>query len=147
MTGGEPEPYRSADAGEVAELWYRSWLSAGSPRCTDAVRVAAFERRLRDESWTISIVREGPSIIAFLALDRGRGILAQLFVAPSHQSRGMGRQLLDFAKAQLPGGFSLRTDEGNSGSRRFYERHDVALQRVDDGRAYYCWRPVDPAER
>jgi len=142
VIGGGPEPYRREDAGEVAELWYSSALSAGAPPCSELVRATAFEPRLRDESWTISVVREGSSIVAFIALDHTRSILAQLFVAPSHQRRGTGKRLLDHAKAEMRGGFSLRTEAGNSGSRRFYERNGLVLQRVDDGRAYYCWRPA-----
>ena len=136
------ERFRRSDAAEVAELWYRSWLSTGANR-NDSVTPAQLERRLGEEPWEIWVLREGSSVSAFLAIDRDREILAQLFVAPSAQGKGTGRDLLDLARAELPMGFRLRTDEGNLGARRFYERHGLILDRIEGGRAFYVWMPIE----
>ena len=60
---------------------------------------------------------------SFLALKPATGCLDQLFVLPEARGRGIGRLLLDFAKARLPGGLWLSTAEDNHRARRFYERN------------------------
>ena len=135
------ERFRRSDAAEVAELWYRSWLSTGAIR-DDSVTPAELQRRLGEEPWEIWVLRAGSSVCAFLAIDRDRETLAQLFVAPSAQGNGAGRDLLDLARSELPNGFRLRTDEGNVGARRFYERHGLIFDRIEAGRAYYVWKPA-----
>jgi GNAT superfamily N-acetyltransferase len=50
--------------------------------------------------------------------------LEQLFVAPGAQNNGIGKRLLDFAKAKLPGGFHLTTALA-SRAGRFYEREGL----------------------
>ena len=64
----------------------------------------------------------GSQIAGFIALHDDQ--LAQLFVAPSAQNRGVGKILLDFAKAQRPRGFHLDT-AAESGAVRFYEREGL----------------------
>ena len=77
---------------------------------------------------------------AFLAIDRQDKCLSQLFVAPEFQNRTLGQKLLEQAKREMPSGFWLRTDEGNTRARRFYERYGLKLDRLEEGRAYYNWR-------
>jgi ribosomal protein S18 acetylase RimI-like enzyme len=65
------------------------------------------------------------SLVGLLALKPAAGVLDQLFVAPAAQGTGVGRSLLDFAKAQLPDGFWLRTSVDNLRACRFYERNGL----------------------
>jgi ribosomal protein S18 acetylase RimI-like enzyme len=67
-----------------------------------------------------------------------------------HLRRGLGRQLLDWAKAQSSGGLWLYTFARNSAARAFYESqgfeavafgHEPAWQ-LDDVK--YAWRRTAP---
>ncbi|CAN5860357.1 hypothetical protein BH23ACT2_BH23ACT2_12340 [soil metagenome] len=58
--------------------------------------------------------------------------LDQLFVDPDGVGRGVGSALLEQAKERRPDGLDLWTFEGNTGARRFYERHGFrAVARAD----------------
>ncbi len=73
----------------------------------------------------------------------------QLYVAPGHTGRGIGRRLLDVAKAERPGGLSLWAFQSNTGARRFYERHGFMEAERTDGAdneerspdVRYVWNP------
>lgn len=133
-------PLVEADFPEVADLWYRSWLSTGAEHGEGVTR-DVLEQRLRSEPWEMWTARCEGTIAAFLALDRRDACLSQLFVAPESQNQGIGLQLFRLAQSELPEGFWLRTDEGNAGARRFYDRHGLQLERIEEGRAYYRWQP------
>jgi ribosomal protein S18 acetylase RimI-like enzyme len=89
----------------------------------------------------------GGRIVGFATL--GDATLEHLYVHPSSQGRGIGAELLAFAKARRPSGFSLWVFQRNDGARRFYERHGCSLVRLTDGAgneegepdALYAWRP------
>ena len=132
-------PIRNQDCPEVADLWYQSWLSTGAEH-GESVTPAVLERRLWDEPWDIWVAELDQSIVAFLAIDRQECCLSQLFVAPEFQNRGIGLNLMEKAQSEMPQGFWLRTDEANLRARRFYQRHGLKLDRLEEQRAYYSWR-------
>lgn len=94
--------------------------------------------------------RDG-QIVGFTALGSREGVdyLQHIYVAPEHQSRGIGSELLIRAKARRPAGFRLWVFQTNEGARRFYERHDCRLIELTDGSgneekepdALYAWHP------
>ncbi len=51
-------------------------------------------------------------------------MVEQLFIEPAQQCRGIGKQLPDVAKAELPAGFYLTTVQ-QSRAGRFYERESL----------------------
>ena len=59
--------------------------------------------------------------------------LAQLYVHPNHQGRGIGTALLEHVKRKRPGSFQLWTFQANDGARRFYERHGCTAEEFTDG--------------
>jgi putative acetyltransferase len=61
------------------------------------------------------------------------GWVDQLYVAPGHQGRGIGRRLLDLAKERSEGGLELWTFQVNDRARRFYERNGFAAVELTDG--------------
>ena len=61
----------------------------------------------------------------------GPNDLDQLYIAPGHQGHGIGRRLVDLAKAVSPAGLTLYTFQVNERARRFYERNGFTV--VPDG--------------
>ena len=123
------EPYTSVDRDTVAAIWLYSWRSTGLP----IAKLVSFDD-LRwklaievERGWTVHVARIEGQIVGFIALHDDW--LVQLFVAPKSQGQGIGKILLDFAKAQRPQGFQLDT-AAESGAVRFYEREGLARGEV-----------------
>jgi GNAT superfamily N-acetyltransferase len=70
-------------------------------------------------------------VVGLLVIDRDW--IDQLYVEPSLPTRGIGRNLLDFAKSERPTGLRLWTFDSNRGGRRFYERHGFEARGRTDG--------------
>ncbi len=75
------------------------------------------------------------------------GWVEQLYVLPDRQGRGLGRALLDLAKAENAE-LQLWTFQKNQGARRFYESQGFRIVEESDGRRNeerepdlrYLWR-------
>lgn len=59
--------------------------------------------------------------------------LDQLYIRRGHTGRGLGKALLDFAKARSPGRLRAFTFQVNRGARRFYVREGFVEMRLGDG--------------
>lgn len=87
------------------------------------------------------------SVVALMAVKPGD--LDHLYVRPDLLGRGIGRQLLDVAKAESPDGLTLYTFQVNDRARRFYERNGFVAEWFGDGSTNeerqpdvrYVWRP------
>jgi GNAT superfamily N-acetyltransferase len=98
------------------------------------------------EMWVAE--RDG-RIAALMSLSPGW--LEHLYGHPDFHGQGIGTALLAWAKRQphAAGGLELWTFQGNSGARRFYERHGFAALEFTDGAGNeektadvrYEWRP------
>ena len=123
------EPYARADLDAVASVWLSGWRSTGLP-----VSGLASHDELRsrlsaevERGWSVHVAKAGSRIVGFVALHDDW--LMQLFVAPDAQNRGVGKALLDLAKARRPRGFHLDTAaEGRA--VRFYEREGLTRGEV-----------------
>ena len=101
-----------------------------------------------EELW-VAEIDERPVGFAALGSRDGDDYLQHIYVAPEHQSCGLGTQLLDRAKERRPSGFRLWVFQKNDGARRFYERHGLQLVELTDGigneekepDALYEWAP------
>src|SRR3569833_2795372 len=109
-------PYAAPDLDRVVTVWLESWRSTGiaAPVTWDELR-ARFPQEVA-RGWEVHVAEEDGVIAGFLALDGDT--LEQLFIAPAWQNRGIGKRLLDFAKARRPGGFR-RTTALDSRAGRF----------------------------
>jgi O-acetyl-ADP-ribose deacetylase (regulator of RNase III)/GNAT superfamily N-acetyltransferase len=129
MTGLEIRRYREADHPEVARVWYESALSSWSGEVPPNLRRELFERiprELASGGWSLYVATtEHERIVAMLVLEPMERCLRQLFVDPEFQNRGIGKALLDFARAQMPSGFWLTTSAENQGGKRFYAREGL----------------------
>ena len=80
--------------------------------------------------WILYTASCGDRIVGILAIKPTEAVLDQLFVAPDTQAKGVGRQLLNRAKSQMPDGFMLRMAADNERARRFYERNGLQYVRA-----------------
>src|SRR4051812_47143102 len=134
--GGAFVPATRADVGVVAG--FMGALRAEDPfppaAADDATARAAVERLLADpalgRAW---VIRSGDEPAGYVVLTLGYSIefggrtafVDELYVAPAHRRRGIGRLALRFAAHQaavLGGrGLFLEVSPANSGARRLYE--------------------------
>jgi len=129
------------------------WESTGLSHAADA----SFEElRARipinvASTWDLFVADLDGKIVGMLALKPAENQLDQLFLHPDFQRRGIGRELLDFAKARSPGGLWLRTAEKNTRAIAFYEAAGFAFERreprleYDRNDVYYRWMPMAAA--
>lgn len=121
----EIRPYTEADLEPVVSLWMASWKSSG-PTFGQWVTLDVLRERLPREiagGWSVHVVTLGGDIVGFIACTATT--VEQLFVAPALQGQGIGKVLLDFAKAQMPQGFTLTTAADNWMARQFYSREGL----------------------
>ena len=117
----------------ATHVWKASWESAGVGHPNDLSfeqLLEKFERELQS-SWDLYVAELNGQIVGLLALKPESNQLDQLFVAPAHQGRGLGAQLLSFAKQILPKGMSLRTAELNKRAIQFYTAAGFSIDRVE----------------
>ena len=114
--------YAEADFDDVTSLWLASWQSTGVP---SQVTLAEVRERWPAElaaGWIVHVAVTADRILGFIAWRDD--VLEQLFIAPDCQGRGVGKQLLDYAKAAMPRGFRLHTALA-SRAGKFYEREGL----------------------
>jgi ribosomal protein S18 acetylase RimI-like enzyme len=142
-----------ADAGAVADVYLASF------HATYAFPLGHTDDQVR--AW-LRIVADSDASETWVAVHDGRVVgmmvvgpndLDQLYVAPDHQGRGVGRRLVDLAKTISPAGLTLYTFQVNEPARRFYERNGFRVDGLGDGTANeegqpdvrYVWRPSGDA--
>lgn len=121
-----------ADVDQVVDLWYRASIVAHAFLPDDF-----FEREREEivERWLAiadTVVYENAGRIAgFLSLVGDE--VGAIFVAPEMQRRGIGRALMDHARARRAH-LELAVFERNPTGRAFYERYgfEVAERRIDE---------------
>ena len=139
----------AADASAIAEVYLSSFRTA-LPTVRRAHSDEETRRWIRDhlvpntDTW---VACDGDEVVGVLSLSPGW--VEQLYVAPDRLGEGIGRRLLDLAKAQADGPLELWTFLVNDRARRFYERNGFVASESTDGRANeerepdirYRWEP------
>jgi putative acetyltransferase len=114
-------PYTAGDLDELLEAWYRASLIAHS-FLTEEFFVE--ERQQIAEQWLpmaeTMVYEFGGRVVGFVALIGNE--VGAIFVHPECQGRGIGRALMDWARASRPF-LELDVFEANVIGRRFYERY------------------------
>jgi GNAT superfamily N-acetyltransferase len=104
---------------------------------TPSPGAAALADRLRDllpGGATIALLAGDPAVgVALITLrpnvwyEGGVALLDELYVRPDRRGQGIGTALigaaLDVVRERGAGLFEVNVDEGDTGARRFYERH------------------------
>lgn len=114
-------PYTDDDQEELLDVWYRASLIAHSFLSEEFFET---ERHEIAEQWlpaaeTMVYEIEG-RVVGFVALIGNE--LGAIFVDPNSQGRGIGRALMDAARASRPF-LELDVFEANSIGRRFYDAY------------------------
>lgn len=94
------------------------WLPRTISR--DAVE-ALFVPSLLDQR-TLFIAEEQGEILGYLSMNPQDGFVPALYLHPGARGKGIGRLLLDAAKAAHPDGLELTVFERNTEALRFYAR-------------------------
>jgi len=145
-------PDRPDEYDEVARVWMVSWVSTGFE---DASNFLLAKLRARvpmevEKGWSLYVADDGGRLAAMLALHLPKRYLDQLFVAPDHQGRGIGRQLLAFTRRQLPDEIRLRCVRENEKAWRWYEREGFVFEKekiepmTGFAMKYYTWNRRGP---
>lgn len=122
-------PARSTDAGKIGAILSEfidttEWM----PRIHTRAEDVSFCATMIDRGWVTVAVRD--QVVGFMAQDDQE--VSCLYVANSAQGQGVGKALLDHAKAQVDR-LELWTFQTNEGARRFYAREGFAELRETDG--------------
>ena len=105
------------------------WLPRTKPR----EEIAAMFTPELLESRTILVAEAGGEIVAYLSMSDGW--VAAVYLVPHVRGTGVGKMLIDRAKAECPDGLELTVFEPNADAKRFYERegfHEVPERRDDN---------------
>jgi ribosomal protein S18 acetylase RimI-like enzyme len=124
-------PARPDEYDEVGRIWMESWVSTGLAEASNFL-LANLRARIRKEiedGWSLFVADDNGRLAAMLALHLPKRYLDQLFVAPDHQGRSVGRRLLAFTRTQLPDEIWLRCARQNDKAWRWYEREGFAFEK------------------
>nr|WP_275116226.1 GNAT family N-acetyltransferase [Aliiroseovarius subalbicans] len=99
------------------------------PRVHTCADEQGFARMLVDKGWT-SVARRCGVPVGFLARDGGA--VHALYLAPGVRGQGVGKALLDRAKAETRA-LALYTFQANAGAQRFYLREGFSEVARTDG--------------
>jgi len=123
---------RSEDAAACAAI-FNAWVDATPwmPRVHPADDVERFYREHIMATCQVTVAEADGRVLGFTAVD-GEGLVASFYLAPEARGRGVGRALLDAAKAERPEGLMLWAFVANAGALRFYAREGfVEVARTD----------------
>ena len=123
-------PARADEYDAVARICMDSWVSTGLEEASNFL-LAKLRARLPQEvekGWSLFVADDGGKLAAMLALHLPKLYLDQLFVAPDHQGKSLGRKLLAFSRAQMPDEIHLRCVRENEKAWRWYEREGFVFE-------------------
>lgn len=142
-------PACGGDLDAIALLWRNSAALPGVITAPLPPLPAIRARVDRDlaAGWVLSVAQSGDRLVGMLALRPDQNVLDQIFVAPDWLGRGVGRLLINVAKAAMPAGFVLHTGIGNLRAQRFYAAAGLSLlgdrpdPRTGEAVRFYAWQP------
>lgn len=142
-----------SDLDGIGDVWLSSWRATfdfepGHPD-EDVRRWLATELVPVHETWVaVDEVDGSDRVVGLMALSDT--MVEQLYIAPDWVGRGLGRRLVELAKAQRPDGLDLYCFAVNGHARQFYERNGFTAIEFGDGTGNeerqpdvrYAWRPA-----
>ena len=124
--------YNDSDLERVIAIWMEGWASTGLAFKPPILNAETLRTRI-PEACTRGIVLihvacVRTDVVAFIIFKDDK--LDQLFVDPRFQRKGIGRKLVEFARATRPHGFWLTAAAASQGANRFYQREGLKLTGV-----------------
>lgn len=140
-------PARPEDAREIAKLTLDIRRDT-VPLIHDEDSVENFVKNVLIPQGSTFVYEVDGTIAAWC--DAKEGWLDQLYCRREQTGKGIGKALLDHAKAENPTGLKLYTFQVNTGARRFYKREGFEEIELSDGSeneekrpdVLMEWRPV-----
>jgi putative acetyltransferase len=123
--GVEIAPLTAALMPELTDLWVGAWTQAMPQIDFEARRpwLKAHLEGLRQQGFVTRCALEATgALLGFVTLQPRSGELDQIAVAPWAGRRGLGRLLLNEARALAPGLITLTVNQDNGQALGFYER-------------------------
>ena len=121
--------YTPNDLEGTAQVWLRAGQAEYDYLKTfqaldETTSVDVFQRVIH-ETCKIWVYETNEEIIGFIAMDKN--LIDRLYVDPSNQGKGVGSNLIIFAKDLHPDGLILKTHVKNKRARTFYEKRGFEL--------------------
>lgn len=126
-------PATPADAEAVTRMDYETRLAAlPTVRWAHPLpEVRAYISEVMIPAGGVILAEEDAGLVGYTNLKPGW--VDQLYVAQTHWRRGIGRILLDHAKAAQPAGLQLYCFQVNTRARGFYESQGFRIAKMTDG--------------
>ena len=130
----EIAPLTQALLPELVDLWVAAWTQAMPQIDFEARRpwLKAHLEGLHQQAYvTLCALEPKGALVGFVTLQPRSGELDQIAVAPFAARCGLGRLLLQEARALAPGLITLTVNQDNGPALRFYEREGFV--RIGEG--------------
>jgi len=125
-------PALPSDAGAVASIFLAARATMTYlPDLHSAEETRIWIAQVMMVECFVEVAEDDGSVVGFVALEQGH--LAHLYVHPDNQGRGVGTELLSWAKGQHRTGFDLWVFQKNERARAFYRREGLVEIRRTDG--------------
>ncbi|QEY22605.1 N-acetyltransferase [Psychrobacillus sp. AK 1817] len=119
-------PYNSKYAEQTVEMWRDSKEQAiGQKEIHDFENHVYFLNNILPERFQIELALIDEEVVGMIAYNDRE--INQLYIHLEYQGFGIGRTLLDKAKAQSSGKLILYTFEVNEKAQRFYENNEFEI--------------------
>ncbi|MGY9046581.1 hypothetical protein P775_10795 [Puniceibacterium antarcticum] len=126
-------PARSTDAGKLGAMLTAAVLeNPWKPRLHSGAEDISFVGVMIDRGW-VTVAEDSDEQVPLGFIARDRDEVNALFIAPPARNSGVGRALLEHAKAASDA-LTLWTFQANEGAQRFYRREGFIELRRTDGR-------------
>lgn len=130
-------PATQSDAEAITQVYLssRKEFVSFAPVAHSDEAVYQWIRDILIPSNQVTVVEQNNKIIGMMALStaEGTGWIDQLYLYPDVVGRGIGKKLMERAKAELGSPIRLYTFQENQGATRFYEQHGFKAIQYGDG--------------
>ena len=127
-------PARQDDHATLARVWFQGSapFDGGTPPpgLYDEL-LRRIPREIETGGWNVFAAELEGRVVGLLAVHLAEVTVTELFVAEGCRSRGIGKAMLDHAKAMMPDGLWLRTHTRNVRAHAFYEREGLIHSRTE----------------
>jgi ribosomal protein S18 acetylase RimI-like enzyme len=119
-------PYVPKYAEQTVKMWRDSKYEAiGQKEKHSFENHVYFLTHILPKEFQIEIALVDEKVVGLIAYNESE--VSQLYIHNDFQGRGIGKRLLEIAKAQSSGRLTLYTFEVNKKARRFYEKHGFKI--------------------